>query len=484
MKRPITILCLSDLHLVPESEGTDILSRLQKKIKNCIADNFKWDPDYIVVAGDLVDGRKKDYAAAINILDSFINESNFNIQPFHVITVPGNHDKDFPGVFSNFSQKKEIKKNCCLSKELESSTFSFDLKKNYAGNFKKYGEFYDRYVNENCQDIAKWEYEYASKYLGEELEDIALTSGLKVFHDTKTCFLTINTEWGYVPDKDGRNRSIIRLCTPVVYESIKTYQNKYPDYMLITVMHRNPIELSWNERNRIDPHKPDILQYIYHYSDILLTGHDHIERVLPPNMLMNKAQHFQLGSASMSSRSNELVQFCAALINVDPLGRKLELLNLRYDYLKECWCNDIGEVFNLVERTGSVEQLRNQADYIKAQIEPISKIPVKSMSIVDVENAVKVWFPDRNKLMFSLLCVYVHNPKAFDEIINFVSKNGKALVVVYSDKEGDHIECQKLIKKVLKEKTIRKYFYLKKFVIVEKYVEVVNPPLTEAAGLI
>lgn len=478
MKRPITILCLSDLHLVPESEGTVILSRLQKKIKNCISDNFKWEPDYIVVAGDLVDGKKKDYAAATIILDSFINESNFNIQPFHVITVPGNHDKDFPGAFSNFSQKKDIKKNKCLSNALESSTFSFDLKRNYAGNFKKYGKFYSQYLNENCQDITKWEYEYASKYLGEELEDIALTSGLKVFHDTKTCFLTINTEWGYVPDKDGRNRSIIRLCTPVVYESIKTYLNKYPDYLLITVMHRNPLELSWNERNRIDPHKPDILQYIYHYSDILLTGHDHIERVLPPNMLMNKAQHFQLGSASMSSRSNELVQFCAALINVDPLGRKLELLNLRYDYLNNCWCQDIGEVYNLVERAGNVGQLRNQADTVGSQVESIPKIPVKSMSIVDVENAVKVRFPDRKKLMFSLSCVYVHTPNAFDEIINFVSRNGKALVVVYYDNDRDHRDCQELIKKVLNEESIRKYYYLKKFVIVETLVEVVNPPLT------
>lgn len=479
MKRPITLLCLSDLHLVPEGDGNTALTQLIKKINSYKTKDFKWIPDYIVVAGDLVDGREKEYHVASGFIDSIINTPDFSIPPFNVITVPGNHDKDFPDSSRKNFRIKEKKKNKVLSDAINASVFSFDLKENYANNFKSYGGFYHRYVNVGDQDASRCEYEYATKFLGSELEDIALTSGLKVFHDTKTCFLTVNTEWGYVPDHKGKQYSQIRLCTPVVYESINKYLKNYSDYLLVTVMHRNPIELSRDEQFRLDPHKPDILQYIYHYSDILLSGHDHIEKVISPNMLMNKVQHFQLGSASMNSRNNELVQFCAALIYVDPIRKRLELLNLKYDYQERVWNDSRGGVFKLAEREGDFVDYSKHVDDVKFHAEITRKIPVKSMSKEDIENAAKVLFPERTDMHFSLLCVNVWDSDPLGTIKRFVLKESKAMVVVYSDNLADHPKCQNFIRDAFNDNNIRMQYYLKKLIIVEIFVEVVNPPLSE-----
>ena len=95
MKRPISILCMADLHC--ENGNMNAIDQLHKDYKEFVdqkVDNQRWNPDYIVVAGDVIDWTsqynpdKYDYAK--KSIDGLIED--FGIAPKHVIIVPGNHD--------------------------------------------------------------------------------------------------------------------------------------------------------------------------------------------------------------------------------------------------------------------------------------------------------------------------------------------------------------------------------------------------------
>ena len=96
IKRPITLLCLSDLHLVPEDPGMSLLSSLRSAIKSEISKDIRWKPDYVVIAGDMVEASRKNYPQVKKYIQSFIDDNDFHLHPFKIIAVPGNHDKDFP----------------------------------------------------------------------------------------------------------------------------------------------------------------------------------------------------------------------------------------------------------------------------------------------------------------------------------------------------------------------------------------------------
>lgn len=443
--------------------------------------DVKWRPDYIVVAGDMVDGRKKDYEPAKKYLDSFVSDPYFNIHPFAIVTVPGNHDKDFPKALKGgFFLMKEKRKNELFSEAVNSSVFNFNLKEGYSTSFKSYGDFYRPYVSDKLFKDEKmcYEYDFPAQYLGNELNDIALTSGLKVFHDTKTCFLSINTEWVYLPDGYVGNSAQARICKPVVYASINQYKERYSDYMLITVMHRNPAEFSWNELNLAETHKPDILQYIYHFSDVLLTGHNHIERILPPNMMNNRVQHFQLGSASMPSRkNNELVQFCSALINVDPIEGSVNLLNLHYNYLHQEWQTENGGSYKLADksvRISNEKRILYQTDFCP---DPVLSVSAKGISMDDVRSAVEASLPGLKYSGYSSFYAHVNESKIIEHINAFISRENKAFIVVWSDSIMDHRKCQDLIGKIMDNSENRKRFYQQKLTTIEVQVKVQLDPM-------
>ncbi len=59
MTRPISILCLADIHYNPKGDMS-ALDNLGKELQAFVAkvENVRWEPDYIVIAGDLADKGK------------------------------------------------------------------------------------------------------------------------------------------------------------------------------------------------------------------------------------------------------------------------------------------------------------------------------------------------------------------------------------------------------------------------------------------
>jgi len=104
MKSQITILNLSDLHINWTDAEYEVFERRKEAIKNLPKEllafynkkeQAKWNPDYIVMPGDIIDGKtknpEKSYEAAQYILEEYL--STFGLKEERIIAVPGNHDR-------------------------------------------------------------------------------------------------------------------------------------------------------------------------------------------------------------------------------------------------------------------------------------------------------------------------------------------------------------------------------------------------------
>lgn len=477
IKRPITLLCLSDLHLVPKESSQAILTSLRSAIKKQIYKNARWRPDYVVCSGDMVEASRKDYKTVNKYIESFINDQDFHLHPFKIIAVPGNHDKDFP--FLSYSCKRfsselaiEHDKNRSFITALKSDKpFEFDMKAHFKDNFKSFGDFYKDYVTRCYYQEGQMlgEYDFPHEYLGDELSNIALTSGLKVFHDSKICFLCVNTEWVYLPDKYADKEAVLQLCTPVIYSSLKRIQQYYNDYTIITVMHRNPSEFSWEARNRVERNKPDILRYLYHYSDIILTGHEHIEKVLPPHMMENHAQLFQLGSASVESRNNNSVShYLAALMYIDPVEGNINVCNFRYNGLGPEWEASIDpNTYHLAHNAvASHLFVPSQAPSVLANY-PSTTVSVKSFEKDDAIMALRNRFAGIEEAGYSIHCLSVNDKDLLNSIRNIRILGGKNALFLYTLSTIDHEKFIDIQKELYSQKEFRRDVYMKMFILSE-----------------
>lgn len=477
IKRPFTLLCLSDLHY---SDNGDVLKKLGEAIRKMPASTPPWTPDFIVIAGDLVHYDQKDkYNDVLKRIDDLICGSGFRLGRFHVIAVPGNHDKDItlhssPKCYRRGSCRKckVMRQNRELKDALLGENLSFDdkdvtLQDRYDGNFKSFGAFY-----RNCVEVKRGvgeEYVFPAEILGGSLSNVALTSGLKVFHDAKVCFLCINTEWTYFPTTRIEDR--IRkcddgfLCAPLIYSSLKTYREKYRDFTLVTVMHRNPADLPWETRFRADPYKPDILRHLYQFSDVILTGHNHIERMQPPHRMENHAQLIQLGSSSLKCGNNHLQQYYASMIRIDPIAGQLNTCTLRYDHGQDVW-----------------EPFFDKKDYPLAhyaamlppgtppsQAESIV-VPLSSHQDEEIRHALNYHFPDLEKGGYTIRFKNINDSGLEQWIMENVVPGDKSAFFLYSLTHLDHERFSRLRATLLSEdeyKAFRTAFYRKECLLME-----------------
>lgn len=110
MKRPVTILCIADLHLQEQLNGQCKTEEPMKILKSDLhhfrdssSDRCNWTPDFLLIAGDLVDRcTQPSYEYVQQQIDELIRL--FNIAPFRVVLTPGNHDRQ------TYSPKSECRK--------------------------------------------------------------------------------------------------------------------------------------------------------------------------------------------------------------------------------------------------------------------------------------------------------------------------------------------------------------------------------------
>lgn len=345
MKRPVSILCMADLHY--EKGNMNAIDRLHFDFKEYIdksVDNQRWNPDYIVIAGDVIDWTsqynpdKYDYAK--ESIDNLIKD--FGIPEGHVIIVPGNHDN----MLSTDVKIKELDQDRMIFEKYcndEKGAILQSFKNTFLSRFEDYLVFCKQYMNETKY--------FNPSLLAKELQCLA---GVRVFDEDHLCFVIVNTEWLYIP-KDPFEKHIdpyvaegisthmklyekCQLCTPLIKDAYQLIQTKYADYTIVTVMHRGFEDLTWKENNTSDKLNIDAIRYLKSVSDIILTGHDHTIRTEPPTLINNKIQHFRLGSVGRKEPKTREYIRTASIIRCNPTGGQIELLNMEHESnLKEEW---------------------------------------------------------------------------------------------------------------------------------------------------
>lgn len=338
MKRPISILCMADLHC--ENGNMKAIDQLHKDYKEFVdqkVDNQRWNPDYIVVAGDVIDWTsqynpdKYDYAK--KSIDGLIED--FGIAPKHVIIVPGNHDNMISTdvKIKDLDQDRSIFEKFCND---EKGAVLQDFKNTFLPRFEDYLDFCTQYMDST-------EY-FNQSLLAKELQCLA---GVRVFEEDHLCFVVVNTEWLYIP-KDPFEKHIdayvsdaisshmklyekCQLCTPLIKDAYELIRDKYANYTIVTVMHRGFEDLTWKENNASDKLNIDAIKYLKSVSDIILTGHDHTIRTEPPTLINNRIQHFRLGSVGRKEPKTREYIRTASIIRFSPIEGDIELLHMEYE---------------------------------------------------------------------------------------------------------------------------------------------------------
>lgn len=344
MRRPVSILCLADIHY-DDKGNMDALKNLKQELSEFIGydkNNKKWDPDYIVIAGDLAN-KGSGYIG----VDGFIDGLRGAVAPERVVLVPGNHDVcKTSGSIEDMKKLKDCFNDFCKDPKNNKTDFETTFK----NKFNAFVSFSEKYNKQDKKNILYPQSSIIS-------EQIKCLSGVKVFDEDQLCFVHVNTEWLYESGKHDsrvmhsvggkveditpfmRKDEDCHLCAPLVKEVYGHIKKCYPTYTVVTVMHRWIDHLSWEENNVSDSSKIDSIGYILNGSDIIITGHDHVYHPMPPTLVGNRVQHIQLGSVGRKeSLVSELSRF-AEIIRIDVHEGIIEQLFIQFQgpFDKDNW---------------------------------------------------------------------------------------------------------------------------------------------------
>ena len=323
---------MADMHLQANSFCNTAIKSFISQLTSFLTVHPGKKPDFIAIAGDLVVGKDIEpdkYKTTQDIVNTLLKE--FGLGEERLITVPGNHDKTVPDShitpdFWTTDSTKLYLSN--FSKAYISTKDAEDFPKLFS-HFKRFADFYTPYVK---VDKENYKYLYDTDLFEKDYNGSGLTSGMKVFTEDKICFLCINSEWTYYPKEETQGKQV-RIFAPAVQYSLNQIARYYSDYLVVTLIHRNPATFSWPERNISV--EGDILQRIYQYSDVILTGHDHNYQLFPPDYMANSAQLLRLGSISRSDHDDEFVPYNAAILQLDPHKRTMDVLNCSFKGFRE-----------------------------------------------------------------------------------------------------------------------------------------------------
>lgn len=441
MKRPISILCISDLHY--EEGNMNAINRLHSDYNNFVnqneegVQNKRWHPDYIVVAGDVVNHNSHDYSKPAGCIERL--RSDFGIDKSHVIIVPGNHDKKIKRCtkIKTLDKNKEIFDNFCR----EEGTNKQEFCKIYSSRFEEYISF--------CKDYFDLKKDENYEYLAPALLDSSINclSGVKVFKEDSLCFLIVNTEWTYVSkipfftrflkNKLTNHQTVYekcQLCAPLIKDAYDLIKEKYPHYTVITVMHRGFEDLLWEENNLLDPMSINAIGYIKDMSDIIFTGHDHTIKTDPPTLINNRIQHFKLGSVGRKEVSTTEHIRTASIIRFSPTDSKIEMMHLVY---KKQPNNKCEWEFQPHDTFYPLYSKFDRNKPLPIQLSNLTLIKAQSTNKVDIQKAINAYFEPKGNVRLHIVEANSETIECDLNKIDFDEKGIHYIVVYYLH----HVHC-------------------------------------------
>lgn len=383
------VLNLSDLHIDAGKElfQREIIGEFIRDFQKYIQeeDHLEWMPDYIVISGDVINkGDTNNYPLADELLRKI--SQDLGIDCSCIIMTPGNHDKENSSICSK-ADYKTAKENfnlfCKINQKLSSPKDQGILDSFLKIHEKGFGEFNHFHEKIAFDTMDGKSYQYRTYPLF-ECSKIKYVSGIKIFPENQVCFLTLNTEWLYanndiidqIPKKDVEFKTGRNIVGYLYHQLMK----HCPDYTIITLMHRNPYDISWDEVNNTDSMTKHALAYIEHCSDIIISGHDHSVKTGIPDLIKNQVQHFRLGSPSLIPGSEGAnFPYSISVLKIDNIAEKIELLRGTY----ETPSIEVGEAHWSFKELAHHFPLRNKYD--KKRWNTIHKNTEKKQSVACIK---------------------------------------------------------------------------------------------------
>lgn len=417
MRRPISLLCMADIHYNKDGDMgvVDSLCADLAKFIDEDKNRTKWSPDYIVIAGDVAD-KNGGYEQVKALIDKLREKKNFNIPEDHVIVVPGNHDVVTKCSITDMVKAKKVFDDFCES--CNDATIS-DFGDFFKAKFKEFIDFSELYTKE-----LKYNSQGKSCIMSPCIQSL---SGVKVMEKDHVCFLYVNTEWLYMPGRshtkvlspmcdDYSNYMIVDencpLCAPLIKDACDLIHNKYKDYTVVTVMHRGFEHLSWKQKNISDATSIDAIDYLLRTSDIIITGHDHVFAPMSPTLIKNRVQHFQLGAVGIREKSTKEQPRSAEIIRLNIPGESVEQLFIYSD--KHTRYSAWSFVESKYKFPMFSKYLSSVAQPKESPLYRDTVIRAQSSSNIDIEKALAAYFQCPSGFIF----ISEHATMNIDQILN------------------------------------------------------------------
>lgn len=312
------ILVLSDFHYKHDDKDKfeAVFNPFLECLKKLLEEQNGWEPHCVALVGDIVhcDGVKSlyDYAYMAERMHDIRRVLGGKIP---IIAVPGNHDK-------NVSQE---------SKDGLDGEYVENFWAQYCGqkkpdNLNLIQSFLEKYFGQYASFVSN--YHVASNWhpmpeLGLSGDEAKLEkiSGYYILEEPEVCVIILNTEWRY----GGADKSSMTIGKRIV-EKMAPIAEDYRDkgYFIITLMHREPGSLQWEDRYSENLDKPSPMERMTRVSDLIICAHEHVVREVPPDILMDSAILYRNGCMFTNNKeSAEHYPFSASLLKIDKKNRLL-----------------------------------------------------------------------------------------------------------------------------------------------------------------
>lgn len=307
-KEAINILHLSDLHLGQLNDKNE-LEHIFKSLFDKLGDQ---KIDYIAVSGDI---SFRNAQSGFNLGEEFIKKipgiKKKDGRIPNLFICPGNHDVDRDVLAQNLQsilREKESDDHRIVDTPTNRSKV-FENKESITtlnNAFRRYDSF--------CKGLI-------DPYQKDTDDPSCFTYGFKIVDNT--CFLILNSAWYCTGGKlllseDGKksehskdleNLYIGKALVKRLFKAIKTEVEKegkdLNELLKVTLVHHPPNWLNWNEKyvNDSQSKLKSAWDLVLDFSDIILTGHEHIE-IKKPSLIHQSSLLFRAGPTYVSPESD------------------------------------------------------------------------------------------------------------------------------------------------------------------------------------
>lgn len=334
------LLVLSDLHFIVKNKS--LIEEIYTSFLNTLTAFWKehpeWIPNCLVCVGDIADrSQPEEYREATQLIKQLRNTVP---GPVEVLIIPGNHDKSTSGTAEakNDSKKGELfLENCNKLKELshKKGKNEEETKKNQE-KIKKLTDsihsYLDQYFKNYTDFVAPFQNESQWIPVPEFKEgECQRVSGIYILEKLELAVLAVNTEWKHARNNGEEYKPMATIgkeCIKEMEKQADAYKRK--GYTVITLMHRSPYQLDWDDIYGVLDEKSPVNRIIA-VSDLIICAHEHHKAKNEPDLLMNRTQLFQSGCMYDPYSPDGRYPYSATLMRINDLKRTIETAEIRFD---------------------------------------------------------------------------------------------------------------------------------------------------------